>query len=515
MIHVILNLGKKCTYGHKCKFYHPERGSQPQRAVADELRASAKSSSVASKGVLKDALIVNRLGSGKPEAIFQPEQSWDTPKMQPAPSPQNSINDLLEDSFQVHSKLLGCWGSSSSSSCSSSILSHSTPAGPPLSVRLDPWEQHGACDRGSSRVTGATGSSLAESLHRCESPDLGYSSLVKAYTSLSLVVPQSPECFFPADLRGGSLLSDCSSEGSVSSDSFSPDPLKDVGPKCHHQYHHPHHHRHHHRLCSGQYTQPSSHVPPGLGQHVPFSYPIPQELWEQHNFGLDDHPSSSTSYASPYALKPPPAYFPNHSQHLFLNNVPGEFQTCPPHPSQTSTAHIHSQSSPLYRNVMGSLWKDGRFQDSQLYKGSTLHSRRNHCELNQMWDTHYRQSPKSCYDLLSHQSLPKAHEKAWPSPLDKQIHSSPHALSASSLPPLAPLSFPSISTPKSHLQSVPQHQEPPVLGQYQDHRERMFLNLCRIFSPDLVRMVMIRNPRVLDAQELAAAILMEKSQHAS
>ncbi|XP_034721071.1 probable ribonuclease ZC3H12C [Etheostoma cragini] len=34
--------GKKCTYGHKCKYYHPERGAQPQRAVADELRASAK-----------------------------------------------------------------------------------------------------------------------------------------------------------------------------------------------------------------------------------------------------------------------------------------------------------------------------------------------------------------------------------------------------------------------------------------------------------------------------------------
>ncbi|KAG7214948.1 hypothetical protein INR49_022942 [Caranx melampygus] len=34
--------GKKCTYGHKCKYYHPERGAQPQRAVANELRASAK-----------------------------------------------------------------------------------------------------------------------------------------------------------------------------------------------------------------------------------------------------------------------------------------------------------------------------------------------------------------------------------------------------------------------------------------------------------------------------------------
>ncbi|XP_072103402.1 endoribonuclease ZC3H12A [Mobula birostris] len=36
--------GKKCTYGMKCKFYHPERINQPQRSVADELRATARSS---------------------------------------------------------------------------------------------------------------------------------------------------------------------------------------------------------------------------------------------------------------------------------------------------------------------------------------------------------------------------------------------------------------------------------------------------------------------------------------
>ncbi|XP_067867272.1 ribonuclease ZC3H12A isoform X2 [Heterodontus francisci] len=35
---------KKCTYGIKCKFYHPERINQPQRSVADELRATARSS---------------------------------------------------------------------------------------------------------------------------------------------------------------------------------------------------------------------------------------------------------------------------------------------------------------------------------------------------------------------------------------------------------------------------------------------------------------------------------------
>ncbi|XP_044028866.1 ribonuclease ZC3H12A isoform X2 [Siniperca chuatsi] len=34
--------GKKCTYGIKCKFHHPERAKQSNRSVADELRENAK-----------------------------------------------------------------------------------------------------------------------------------------------------------------------------------------------------------------------------------------------------------------------------------------------------------------------------------------------------------------------------------------------------------------------------------------------------------------------------------------
>ena len=30
--------GKKCTYGNKCKFYHAERGNQPQKSVTDKLK---------------------------------------------------------------------------------------------------------------------------------------------------------------------------------------------------------------------------------------------------------------------------------------------------------------------------------------------------------------------------------------------------------------------------------------------------------------------------------------------
>lgn len=33
---------KKCTYGVKCKFYHPERGYLPQRSITEKLAEQAK-----------------------------------------------------------------------------------------------------------------------------------------------------------------------------------------------------------------------------------------------------------------------------------------------------------------------------------------------------------------------------------------------------------------------------------------------------------------------------------------
>lgn len=40
---------KKCTYGNKCKFFHPERGSQPHKSVAEKLSDFYKSNSEATK----------------------------------------------------------------------------------------------------------------------------------------------------------------------------------------------------------------------------------------------------------------------------------------------------------------------------------------------------------------------------------------------------------------------------------------------------------------------------------
>ena len=32
---------KKCTYGNKCKFYHADRGNQPQKSITEKLKENS------------------------------------------------------------------------------------------------------------------------------------------------------------------------------------------------------------------------------------------------------------------------------------------------------------------------------------------------------------------------------------------------------------------------------------------------------------------------------------------
>ena len=139
----------------------------------------------------------------------------------------DSYNDLLDEQLEVRTRTEARRGSSGSF-----LPPAATPSG--QRDRRDRPEGGGA-----SRCHGAVGLGPGESYPRCESPELGYPSLMRAYSSLNLVVPQSPERFFPAELGPGTLPSDCSSEGSVSSDSFSPDPVLEEGLRCPHPHNHP------------------------------------------------------------------------------------------------------------------------------------------------------------------------------------------------------------------------------------------------------------------------------------
>lgn len=61
MLFTFLPPGKKCTFGNKCKFHHPERGKQSSHSLADELRENAavkKQSSTRSSPVPGQSLLL-------------------------------------------------------------------------------------------------------------------------------------------------------------------------------------------------------------------------------------------------------------------------------------------------------------------------------------------------------------------------------------------------------------------------------------------------------------------------
>ncbi|XP_061782384.1 probable ribonuclease ZC3H12C [Nerophis lumbriciformis] len=467
--------GKKCTYGHKCKFYHPERGSQPQRSVADELRASARISSAVSKGQMEDTLMAKNLTPGQAEDLSESCRV----SLKKQFSPRTSLTDLLDDQLRVQSKVEACRGSTS---CSRSIFGQPLEGKPSFSGNLDRREYHLGSDGGFS---GSTRPRTTERYYRSESPVLGCSSLVKTSSILRLPAPESPERIFPADLRARYLPSDCRSDCNVSCEIFSPDPVFDDRSTCHH------HHRQHclphtpHR-CSNQYVRPVGRSPPGLSQHT---------VRRRPDFDADKPPSRSPLHPFLSAAAP---ILPTHFQHSLLSQHPGDRFSPTLRPLQASS----TQGSLLGCNLTSSLWQEDRLQESRMHEGSAFLPRRNYSELRQQqqpqvnWDQHYQQPPRPCYDLFPLQNLPDVPENVWSSPWSRHT----------SLPHIAA---------KPPLPSAILHREPSFMGQYQDRRQTVFLNLCGIFPADLVRTVMTRNPHLTDAQELAAAILMEKAQESS
>lgn len=65
--------GKKCTYGIKCKFYHPERANQSQRSLADELRENARLADGRGTGSQRDVQKRYDAGFGSCSASLEQE----------------------------------------------------------------------------------------------------------------------------------------------------------------------------------------------------------------------------------------------------------------------------------------------------------------------------------------------------------------------------------------------------------------------------------------------------------
>ncbi|XP_037829721.1 probable ribonuclease ZC3H12C isoform X2 [Kryptolebias marmoratus] len=503
--------GKKCTYGHKCKYYHPERGAQPQRAVADELRATAKTC-VASKNQGDTGLVKSH---SVPAGTIEAKKG--APKRQSDPSIRALSYSDAEEKLLAKSRAEG--------------HSNMSPAlaGPPSGLSL-PQDQQ-------SRAVTHLSAPGHELYPHCESPDIGYYCVTRAYSGLSLTSRRSPDCRFPTDvdLRHGSVGStgsECGSESSISCsssscDSYSerscpgcpPDPLLEdsihfTNP---HSRLYPPHVSSNHELCTLHAAE---------YQNIPHSHTSNPGV---HTYHLSSACGQSCIHDQPPPEAPPkrPLYpLPPHLQHQPLatrSSCPGDYHSLP-------QSNLQPPGSPLGRCLAPT--RAESVSDSHLYEHlSAPHHHRPKAVPS--WDSYYRQPllPSPRYEPSTYQSLPDTRQASWhalPWPQDSytQHHSSHPALHPSPTrylshpPPPAHSPHPPYSPHGSHLAVpphalppyVPQHPESPVLGRYEDVREKVYINLCNIFPSELVSRVMARSPHVTDPQQLAAAILAEKAQ---
>ncbi|KAM9321607.1 putative ribonuclease ZC3H12C [Gastrophryne carolinensis] len=446
--------GKKCTYGHKCKYYHPERGNQPQRSVADELRAMSRNNitKTGESGLVK----CNSVPSNTKLDTSDVKRS--IPNRRSDPSIRTQVYDM-EDKLPTKNKLET--RSVPSLVSISNVKSQSSTGHLPSQDQVPPGlyspmlmstKNHGAipCDQ----------------YPKCESPvDIEFYSMMNACSNLSISGSRSPERRFSldTDYRIGLVASDCSSDGSLScgsSDSYagyndrsyvsSPDPQLEENLKC--QHIHPH------SRTSTQAFQ---------GYH--------DSLIRVQSYGHEPEPK--------HHHKPPPPFMPLPQ----LHHAVAVRSSCP------NDYHV-SQNSPMSKNgMMGRSLVSTRMEsisDSRLYESPPQRQRKTYIsqESPRSWDRvnygvdAYGYRPN--YPMSDNPSQPCYEQFAFQSPPESQD--------------------PSWRVPYCGLSQEPQR--------FSSAREKIYVNLCNIFPAELVRIVMKRNPHITDAQQLAAAILIEKSQ---
>ncbi|TNN56479.1 putative ribonuclease ZC3H12C [Liparis tanakae] len=503
--------GKKCTYGHKCKYYHPERGAQPQRAVADELRASAKTCGAAKNPGDAGLVKSHSVPAGSTEAKRGAQKRPSDPGVRALS--YGDAEEKLARGRAEGQKSGACGGMSVSSA----------PGGPPSGFL--PQEQQ--CRAAPPHGLPAPGHDLYP---HCESPDLSYYSVTRAYSGRSLSSRRSPDCRFPgdADPRLGSLGSagsECGSESGVSCGGSSCDSYGE-------------------RSCPGCPAETS----PDDGVHFsnPHSRLYPHHAAAPSHEPCGLHPADYAANAAPHgyhlrgqscAHEPPPEAHPKrplyplppHLQHQPLaarSSCPGDYRSL----AQSSP---HPPGSPLGRCLAPTRGESA--SDSHLYDhlSTSQHHHHHHHHRTKAppgWDAYYRQPPMppSRYEPSAYQSLPDTRQAAaawhaapWAQDGYAQHHSSHPALHPSPThylnhpPPRAHSPHPPHPAHGAHLTPpsyMPQHSESPAPGRYGDAREKVYVNLCNIFPPELVSRVMARSPHVTDPQQLAAAILAEKAQ---
>ncbi|KAI4554343.1 hypothetical protein MJG53_019642 [Ovis ammon polii x Ovis aries] len=466
--------GKKCTYGHKCKYYHPERANQPQRSVADELRISAKLSTI--KTMSEGTLAKCGTGLSSAKGDITSEVKRVTPKRQSDPSIR-SVAVEPEEWLSIARK-------PEASSVPSLVTALSVPTIPPpkshavgaLNTRSAsspvPGSSHFSHQKSSLEhmtsmqyppilVTNSHGNpiSYAEQYPKFEPlGDHSYYSVLGDFSKLNINSMHNREYYMAEADRGlyarNPNLCPDNRMSHTRNDNYSSYnnlylAVADTHPEGSLKLH---------RSASQNHLQPFPH-----GYH--------EALTRVQSYGPED------SKQAPH--KQSVSHLVLHAQHPTTgarSSCPGDYPMPP---------NIHPGATPQPGRALVMTRMDS-ISDSRLYENNPMRQRRPPLcrEQHASWDPlpcatdsyGYHSYPLSnslmqpCYEPVMVRSVPEKMEQLWMNPWIGMCND-------------------------SREQMIPEHQ-------YQTYK-----NLCNIFPSNIVLSVMEKNPHTADAQQLAALIV--------
>lgn len=466
--------GKKCTYGHKCKYYHPERANQPQRSVADELRISAKLSTV--KIMSEDTLAKCAAGMSTAKGEITSEVKRVASKRQSDPSIR-SVAAEPEEWLSIVRK-------PEASSVPSLVTALSVPAIPPpkshavgaLNTRSAsspvPGSSHFPHQKASLEhmvsmqyppilVTNSHGTPInyTEQYPKFETiGDHDYNSVLSDFSKVSINSMHNHEYYMTEAnqglyVRNPSLCTD-SHMSHTRNDNYSSYnnlylAVADAHPEGTLKLH---------RSASHNHLQPFSH-----GYH--------EALARVQSYGSEDSKQLPHKQSVPHLAV--------HAQ----NSATGAHSSCPGDYTMPPNLHPVGASQPGRALVMTRM---DSISDSRLYDSNPMRQRRPPLcrEQHASWD------PLPCTaDSYGYHSYPLGNSLMQPSYEPVMVRSMPEKMEQLWRNPWVGM----CNDAREHV--IPEHQ-------YQTYK-----NLCNIFPSNIVLAVMEKNPHTADAQQLAALIV--------
>lgn len=474
---IVLSLkpGKKCTYGHKCKYYHPERVNQPLRSVADELRAFAKLSAV--KTMSEGALAKCGTGPAAVKGDGSSEAKRVAPKRQSDPSirsvacePPEALSVVRKSETNSVPSLVSALSvptmqpAKSHAAGALNTRSASSPVPGSLQFAHNSLEHMSSVQYPPILVTNSHGASVTygEQFLKYDSvSDHGYYSLHSDFSNMSMSSMHNVDSFCSMEHEhvyqrnpshcAESCLSHSNSDSFSSYGDMYPSSVDSSLEEC----------------IKGQQQAPAQ------SRMQAFSRGFRHEALSRVQSYGPEEPKQCSHKQSEAHLAP-------HIQHAAV----GARSSCPGDYPLTQNVLPPLSSQPT--RSLGMTRMDS-ISDSRLYDSNPMRQRRPPLcrEQHASWDPlpcgnesfGYHSYPLSnslmpCCERVMVRSMPDKMEQIWNSPWE---------------------------TP-----SAVEHQERYVIP---DHQYQTYRNLCNIFPAYIVHSVMEKNPHLTDPQQLAAVIV--------